>query len=452
MCCTTARAWPSPGEAVHPVVLRGLALAQRAARVLYRSPRVRRAVGSLARELGLAVVSEVVSRHLGWEGLSDSDRAALRELQQLADDLQGSLRRHGQDIGAVRADLERRHGYTLRRLEQLGARVDEVDRRLYRAERSLGRLDRLTSRQRAELGAVRRTLVDYRGRIVTLERATLDHEDRLVDLDGRLVELEELVRQDRVRIDGLEADVRDLRAIQADLQRQVDDNRGGVARNREDVDRNTGRLDRDGYYDKHVFSIGVQALYPNAANGGDGGLLGGSVDVGYLFGEHFGVFAQALLAPTRAQTASGYALTTDPSRPGTLAWDHYAGFVGGYLDVLPGTQPVTARVGVGGGVVVNELTETPDDAGVLDRTETAVLDRRTNAALLARLDLGVSPGLFPFEPFVTVGVSAMLDPVAFEDPALLSDEFGTGVFFGAAGVRYRFSTASHYGGAGRAGR
>ncbi|WP_412061122.1 hypothetical protein [Rubrivirga sp. IMCC45206] len=392
----------------------------------------------LAVELGITAAIEMIRRALGWGGLSRDESNALRELQRFVGDLEQSIRRNGNEIRAVREEMEQRHGWTQRQLNLLDQRVAGVDRRLREVETRLLRVERKTTAQAQELRQVRRTLIDQHGRIVELEGAVADHNGRITDLEGRTVRLEDLAADNRVRIDGLTVRVEDLEDRMSSVE--------GVARANQDRSRsNETRLDRDGYYDKHLFALSLQALYPRA-QGGDGGLLGGAFDVTYLFSEFLGVFGSFTLAPTRAHTAPGYALSTDPSRAATLVWDHYAGFVGAYADVLPGNQPVALRIGAGVGLVVNDLIEMPADAGSFDRSETTSLDRRTNAAALARIDLGFSPKLFPFEPFATVGVSAMLDPVAFDHPALVSNEFGTAVQYVAAGFRYRWTTADQYNG------
>ena len=91
---------------------------------------------------------------------------------------------------------------------------------------------------------------------------------------------------------------------------------------------------------------------------------------------------------------------------------------------------------------MNELSEGPLDATPFDRSENVVLERRTTAALLVRGDVGFAPRQFPLESFLSIGISAMLDPVSFEHERLTDSEFGA-----AVGLRVRRApVAVHDGG------
>ena len=257
-----------------------IAALDRALRLIWRSPGARRFGRRLATELGISAAISVIERYLGLDEISEPDKRTLRELQRTLSALDRSVQRNGEDLAAIRREMERQHGYTLRRLEALDADVRRLDQRILAVERRLFREERRNDRQEAQLARIRRTLINQDGRIVRLERAVVEYGGRITDLEGRVLAVETLASENRVRIVDLEERQAELRGEVADLRRIVD---------------------RDGYYDKHVFGVGGQLLYPRPVSGGGGATLGASAEVSYLFNEYFGAFVQGVLAPTEAE-------------------------------------------------------------------------------------------------------------------------------------------------------
>lgn len=94
--------------------------------------------------------------------------------------------------------------------------------------------------------------------------------------------------------------------------------------------------------------------------------------------------------------------------------------------------------------MINELLENPSDAGFFGRSESVSIEKRTNPALLVRADLGFSPPQFPIEPYLSFGISSLLNPVAFDHPALTTTDFGTALWYLSVGARWRFTTGAQF--------
>lgn len=230
-----------------------------------------RTVGGILRELGIRLVAREIINYLDGDTVGASDRRTLEELLAFTRDLEASIRRNADDIASIRREMERQHGYTEAALGRLNDRITSLDRRISDAEVRIQDLIRQGRATRAQLDALRRTLVDHDNRILVLEDAVMDHEGRIVTLEGRILSVEQFAQENRDRIEILEDQVAD----------------------------NTRRLNRDDYYNKHVFGIGGQLLYSNAVSTGHEGMLGAAFGVNYLFNSFFGIFAQGAFTPVR---------------------------------------------------------------------------------------------------------------------------------------------------------
>lgn len=355
-----------------------------------------RGLGRILRAIPYADLVAELLRYRRMDGVNATERRALDEVLSFVNRLEESAQRNGNDIGRIRSDLQRRFNYTAEQLAGLDRRLRGLEDRITTAELKIIELVRQGEATQAELRAIKRTMANQDFRIAELEGQVVDHEGRLVSLEDRMTVLE-------------------------------------------------GIVNRDDYYNKHVFGFAGQVLYANAATSGYDGTPGVAGEVSYLFNRHFGVFAHVLFAPVEARTTSPLPFSADTTREAVLMWDNYAAYVGAFADLVPGNSPVTFRLGVAGGITINQFVENPSNATFLQRTESVVHERRTNPSLLAKADLGFSPPRFPLEPYLSVGVSALLDPIETDHMALVAPEFGAALWYISLGARWRFSTAEQVG-------
>ena len=337
---------------------------------VWRSERVRRTVGWLISELAIDVIVDEITRLLRGGGLSRDERETLQELQRFVVHLEASIRRNQGDIAAIKREMEQQYNYTMSYLIRLEARLSSLDERLTQAEINIRRLIREGRATRAELRAVQRTIIDHENRIVELEDAVVDHEGRILSLEGRVLAVEDLANANRVVLDGHTAEI------------------GEVWR----------KINRDDYYNKHVFGIGGHLLYSNAVSKGHEGMMGAAFELSYLFNSFFGIFAQGAFTPVRAGRSGPVFLSTDSTRTADIIWDNYAVYAGAFVDLIPGENPVTFRLGVGGGIMINELIENPSDAGFFGRSESVSIEKRTNPALLICYPRGLFRSSEPVGP------------------------------------------------------
>lgn len=380
------------------------------------SSRGARLTGSILKGLGLSLIANEITRHFHSEFLTESERDALKDLQQFVTRLETSIEQNNGDIATIRSEMERHYGYTTEYLNSLDNRISQIDKKLVEHELEIQRLIQQGKATQKQLAKIQRTIIDNQNQIIELNNAVVDHEGRILSLEEKVLTNEQAIEENRLSIRG----------------------------NRELSEENRRRINRDGYYNKHTFSIGGQVLYSGSTVAGNEGSLGASIEISYLFNEMFGVYSQGVFAPIRASTTNPYYLSSDTTRSADLLWDNYSVGVGVFFDLIPGDFPLTFRLGAAGGISINEFIENPSDAQFFERSDSAIIENQINPVLLAKADLGFSPPRFPFEPYISIGFSSLLNPVKTNHPSVDSSNFGKTLRHYSIGIRWRFSSQDQF--------
>lgn len=368
-------------------------------------------------DMGRRSIDEL-SKHGNSPALNARDRAALDRAEQQIREVLALLEDGRYSDQEVVAIMQSRHGDLEKYFRTQDNQLEGVDRKLFQLElrqRQMGR----------ELAQYQRVIADYRGRIVKLEKHLVDHQQRIVTLEGRVVALEGRIHEVEDRLYVLEGGVYKLEERTAELENRM-------TRSERRINREHGR------YDKHIAYVGGSLVYSRFTAPPIESSVGVSLDLQYNINQYFGLQAAMSAVPLAVPLENALSLRRDTSRTADVLWDNYAAFLGISVSLVPARYALSLQVAAGGGIAIHSLVEVPSESAIYDRSEASELAMQTNPAAMLRVDLGFSPHLFPIEPYLSAGMTAVLDEVSFQ-----SEQFGTAIgtktWFMSIGVRYRYT-------------
>lgn len=306
-------------------------------------------------------------------------------------------------ISVVRNDIQRilmvlqQTNRTTQQLRQdLASLRLEMHRSITELEREVVRLDERISQVELAQRRQMRQIVDMQGQIVDLQRTLVLHDGRIVQLEQRTAALEQTTRKHDKQIGDLE------RVVYPDPNR----------------------------YLRHEWIVSGAALYANSPTLNNDAKIGGELTAQYNLSKHFGVFANLLWAPISASDAEGF-----PS-DSRVYWESVGVGLGASVNFLPPQSYVSLQVGGGGGIFSNSLSEYPNGASISETEAAVPLGEVSNAALIGKADLGISPPAVGLEPFASFTYVRFLDNLVYQDDVTSTDA-GNALWYVSLGLRLR---------------
>lgn len=351
-------------------------------------------------EMGNAGIYEL-RKHCNSSALSRRDCRIMRNAAAEIQNIMAVLEDPNLSDKEAREKLKK-HFRNLDRLDYYEDQLSQIDKKLFELE--------LRQRQMGlKVEKNRRMIADNEGRILELQDLLVNHKQQIVSLEGRIIEAEG-------RLDRLDERVDDIEII---------------------LNRERGR------YDKHLLYLGGSFVYANPKNLAISPTLGGKFDLQYNVNQFFSIFTTITGTYYRVPSEDIY-LNDERKYNYDFIWDNYAGFLGGSFGIIPPKKTLSLALGGGIGISMHRLVAVPESSTLYDRSRYDEVTMNTNVAFMAQLDVGLSPHLYSIEPYMSIGITKMLNDISYQSENINSN-LGSDFWQLTLGVRYRFTPdLSHF--------